>query len=64
MLALLSRLHPDEPFPLEALRRSACKDGRSQVVQLPAGYLAARDDDVPPPPLDDQAGWETALSGG
>jgi nifR3 family TIM-barrel protein len=51
MLALLARLDPDEPFPLDALRRSRCKDARRQEVRLPHGYLAAREDDTPPPEL-------------
>jgi len=61
MLALLARLDPDEAFPLDALRRSRSKDARRQEVRLPHGYLAARDDDVPP--AVDPA-WDAALSGG
>jgi len=64
MLGLLAQLDPEEPFPLDALRRSPSKSGRTQVVQLPHGYLAARDDDLPPPAVDDVAGWDAALSGG
>ena len=64
MLGLLAQLDPEEPFPLDALRRSPSKRGRTQVVQLPHGYLAARDDDLPPPAVDDVAGWDAALSGG
>jgi nifR3 family TIM-barrel protein len=62
MLGLLARLDPDEPFPLDALRRSRCKDARRQEVRLPHGYLAARDDDTPPPDLGDAG--EVALDGG
>jgi nifR3 family TIM-barrel protein len=61
MLALLARLDPDEPFPLDALRRSRSKDARRQEVRLPHGYLAARGDDVPP--AVDPA-WDAALAGG
>jgi nifR3 family TIM-barrel protein len=64
MLALLGRLDPEEPFPLDALRRSRAKDGHRQEVRLPHGWLAARDDDAPPPPVEDVAGWEAALAGG
>src|SRR2546429_97790 len=64
MLGLLAQLDPEEPFPLDALRRSPSKSGRPQVAQLPHGYLAARDDDLPPPAVDDVAGWDAALSGG
>jgi nifR3 family TIM-barrel protein len=62
MLALLVTLEPDEPFPLDALRRSRCKDRRTQDVRLPDGYLAARHDDAPP--AVDAAEWEAALAGG
>ena len=64
MLGLLARLDPEEPFPLDALRRSRSKDGHRQEVRLPDGYLAARDDDSPPPAVADPDGWEAALSGG
>ncbi|HYR96337.1 MAG TPA: tRNA dihydrouridine synthase DusB [Candidatus Binatus sp.] len=64
MLRILDRLDPEEPFPLDALRRSRSKDGHRQEVRLPHGYLASRDDDSPPPPVRDEPGWETALSGG
>ena len=64
MLGLLGRLDLEEPFPLDALRRSRAKDARRQEVRLPHGYLDARDDDSPPPPVDDLAGWDAALSGG
>jgi nifR3 family TIM-barrel protein len=64
MLGLLGRLDPEEAFPLDALRRSRSKDGRRQDVRLPCGYLAARDDDSPPPPIEDVVGWDAALSGG
>ena len=64
MLALLARLDPDEPFPLDGLRRSRSKDARRQEVRLPPGYLTARDDDAPPPPVEDVAGFDAALAGG
>ncbi len=64
MLALLGRLDPEEPFPLDGLRRSRAKDARRQEVRLPHGYLDARDDDAPPPPLADLPGWDAALAGG
>ncbi len=64
MMALLARLDPDEPFPLDALRRSRAKDGSRQEVRLPHGYLATRDDDASPPPVEHLPGWDVALSGG
>jgi hypothetical protein len=60
MLELLGELDPDEPFPLEALRRSRAKDGRTQEVRLPDGYLTARDDASSP--AGDLA--DAALAGG
>src|SRR5438876_5248563 len=63
MLRLLARLDPDEPFPPGALRQSRSKGAHTQEVRLPDGYLAARDDDSPPP-LEDVAGWDAALAGG
>jgi nifR3 family TIM-barrel protein len=63
MMGLLARLDPAEPFPVDGLRRSRAKDGSTQQVRLPHGYLAARDDDRPPPPVD-LPGWDAALSGG
>ena len=63
MLAILGRLDPAEPFPLDALRRSRAKDGRRQEqVRLPPGFLARRDDDTPP--CADDAALERALDGG
>jgi nifR3 family TIM-barrel protein len=66
MLALLAQLDPTEPYPVALLRSSRAKDGRTQEVRLPAGYLDARDDDSPPalPERDELAGWERALNGG
>jgi len=61
--AVLEHLNPDEPFPAAGLRTSRAKDGRRQEVRLPEGYLAARDDDRPPPePVGDAL--EAALGGG
>jgi hypothetical protein len=67
MLAVLARLDPEEPFPVQALRASRGKRGGSQRVRLPEGYLDQRDDDTPPrSPHDAEelAAWEAALSGG
>jgi hypothetical protein len=64
MMALLERLDPDEPFPADCLRTSRAKDGRTQQVRLPDGYLARRDDDTPPPTHETGRDWEAALSGG
>jgi len=43
LLALLPR---DVPYPEIALRARRCKDGSTQVVSLPEGYLQCRDEDV------------------
>jgi nifR3 family TIM-barrel protein len=67
MSAILARLDPTEPFPLKTVRHNRVKDNRIQRVTLPHGYLAARDDDTPPPEPDDPAerrAWEAALDGG
>ncbi len=64
MMGLLARLDPAEPFPVDGLRRSRVKDGSTQEVRLPHGYLAARDDDRPPPPVEHEPGWDAALEGG
>jgi nifR3 family TIM-barrel protein len=64
MLALLGPLDPEEPFPLDALRRSRAEDARRQEVRLPHGYLDERAHDTPPPPVEDLPGWDAALSGG
>jgi nifR3 family TIM-barrel protein len=61
--SLLAHLDPDEPFPTAGLRTSRAKDGRRQEVRLPEGYLAARDDDRPPPEPTGDA-LEAALGGG
>jgi hypothetical protein len=61
---LSERLDPEEPFPLDGLRQCRVKDARRQEVRLPRGYLDARDDDAPPRPVEDLAGWDAALSGG
>jgi nifR3 family TIM-barrel protein len=63
MDAVLVRLDPREPFPLHTVRHNRVKDNRRQRVTLPHGYLAARDDDAPPPEPDDPA-WSAALDGG
>ena len=67
MDAILARLDPSEPFPLRTVRHNRVKDNRVQRVTLPHGYLAARDDDTPPPEPDDPAerrAWDAALDGG
>jgi nifR3 family TIM-barrel protein len=65
MLAYLHQLDLEAPFPIDGLRRSRAKDARRQIVRLPHGYLAARDDDAPPPSLaGDPREWDAALSGG
>ncbi len=67
MMAIVSRLDPDEPFPLKTVRHNRVKDNRVQRVTLPHGFLAARDDDTPPAEPDDPAerrAWEAALDGG
>jgi nifR3 family TIM-barrel protein len=61
--AVLAHLDSDEPFPAAGLRTSRAKDGRRQDVRLPEGYLAARDDDRPPPEPTGAA-LEAALGGG
>jgi nifR3 family TIM-barrel protein len=43
---LLAPLPRDLPYPLVALRARRCKDGSTQVVSLPEGYLQCRDEDV------------------
>jgi nifR3 family TIM-barrel protein len=63
MHALLAQLDPDEPFPRSGLRASRAKDARRQEVRLPHGWLAAGDDDTPPPESPD-ADSLAALSGG
>ena len=44
--ALLDQLPRDLPYPEVALRARRCKDGRTQQVSLPAGFLTARDEDL------------------
>ena len=65
--ALLERLDPAEPFPLNALRAGRAKGGRTQRVSLPHGYLDARDDDTPPGApagAAEREAFERALEGG
>ena len=67
MIAGLTALDLDEPFPISALRAHRGKSGRTQRVALPHGYLDCRDDDTPPrsPHSEEEiAAWEQALSGG
>jgi len=44
--ALLAQLPRDLPYPEVALRARRCKDGRTQQVSLPEGFLTARDEDL------------------
>ncbi|MCA8965596.1 MAG: tRNA dihydrouridine synthase DusB, partial [Planctomycetes bacterium] len=44
--ALLAALPRDLPFPEVALRARRCKDGGTQQVSLPEGFLQARDEDL------------------
>jgi nifR3 family TIM-barrel protein len=44
--ALLDQLPRDLPYPEVALRARRCKDGRTQQVSLPEGFLTARDEDL------------------
>jgi nifR3 family TIM-barrel protein len=68
MLAALSVLDLDEPFPRSALRVPRGKSGSAQKkVALPQGYLDDRDDDTPPRSPHDPAeieAWEQALAAG
>lgn len=43
---LLAPLPRDLPYPLVALRARRCKDGSTQTVSLPEGFLQCRDEDV------------------
>lgn len=44
--ALLQELPGDVPYPEIALRARRCKDGSTQTVSLPPGFLEARDDEL------------------
>jgi nifR3 family TIM-barrel protein len=44
--ALIAQLPRDVPFPEVALRARRCKDGSTQTVSLPEGFLTARDEDL------------------
>lgn len=44
--ALLAPLPRELPYPLVALRARRCKDGKTQDVSLPPGWLEGRDADV------------------
>jgi nifR3 family TIM-barrel protein len=44
--ALLAQLPRELPYPGVALRARRCKDGSTQTVSLPPGFLTARDEDV------------------
>lgn len=43
---LLADLPRDVPYPEVALRARRCKDGKTQTVSLPEGFLTARDEDL------------------
>ena len=45
---LIAQLPRDVPYPEIALRARRCKDGSTQTVSLPEGYLQCRDEDVSP----------------
>ena len=67
MLAVLTRFDPALPFPPAALRVRRGKGSQCQVVALPEGYLAEKDDDTPPKSprsAAEIAAWERALDGG
>ena len=67
MHAVLGRFDPALPFPRAALRVRRGKGSQCQVVALPEGYLAERDDDTPPrgPRTSaENAAFERALDGG
>jgi tRNA-dihydrouridine synthase len=44
--ALVADLPRDVPYPEVALRARRCKDGSTQVVSLPEGFLECRDQDI------------------
>jgi len=44
--ALVADLPRDVPYPEVALRARRCKDGSTQVVSLPEGFLECRDEDI------------------
>jgi nifR3 family TIM-barrel protein len=44
--ALLAQLPRDVAYPEVALRARRCKDGSTQTVSLPPGFLTARDEDL------------------
>ena len=44
--ALLEDLPRDLAYPLDGLRARRCKDGKTQTVSLPEGFLEARDEDL------------------
>jgi nifR3 family TIM-barrel protein len=44
--ALLAQLPANVAYPEVALRARRCKDGRTQQVSLPEGFLTARDEDL------------------
>ena len=44
--ALLEELPRDRPYPLAGLRARRCKDGKTQQVALPEGFLEAREEDL------------------
>jgi nifR3 family TIM-barrel protein len=43
---LLAEMPAEMPYPEAGLRARRCKDGRTQTVALPDGYLTARDEDL------------------
>jgi nifR3 family TIM-barrel protein len=67
MRAVLTRFDPELSFPRTALRIKRGKGSQCQVVALPEGYRAQRDDDTPPrsPHSEEELlAFERALDGG
>jgi len=64
---IVAEMDAGEEFPMHALRAHRGKGTRVQRVSLPEGYLATRDDDLPPrgpTSPEELAAWEAALNAG
>jgi nifR3 family TIM-barrel protein len=61
LATILSQADPSAPFPPGAMRLPRGKTAGRQRVQLPEGYLARLDDDVPP---EEEVGEDSAVDGG
>ncbi|MCA8973458.1 MAG: tRNA dihydrouridine synthase DusB [Planctomycetes bacterium] len=46
LLAMLAQIPGELPYPEAALRAKRCKDGRTQQVALPHGFLTCSDDEL------------------